>query len=220
MGFSYTLLNLHCIIYKQSSGTLIEAFCYKWQRVFEILIYVSKNWKNSSQQRKQIALQQMTGAWWKKSLSHWPPPLQHLSIITTDLMILRAFSNLNDSMILSHVRAHTCKRLALIYLCPGYLITDEHNFKILLFIYLRIFRFQLKHFHKLRNFEKSCLRCQLQFFTLLSHHMGFKLNSSSHLPGGERDKSLLLPELCPTSFSIIFGDSLPPEMDSNQENAE
>lgn len=162
MGFSYTLRNLHCIKYKQSFETLIEAFCYNWQKL-KILAYVSKTWKNSLVHSKESKLH----------LSQWevhlhvmekvfiiltPPLLQDLSIITTDLMILRAFSNLNDSMILSHVRTchvRTCKRqhTVLIYLCPGYLSTDEHNFLILLFIYLRIFRFEFKHFHKLKNFS-------------------------------------------------------------------
>lgn len=46
--------------------------------------------------------------------------------------------------------------------------------------------------------------CQVQFPTLLSHPKCFKLLSSLYLPGGERDKSQLLPELCPSGFSIIF----------------
>lgn len=150
-------LSLHNI---QSFGTLIEAFCYNCQRVLKILVYVSKTWKNSLVHRKESKLH----------LSRWlvhlyvmervsitlTPPVQHLSIAATDLMILSAFSNLNNSMVLTHVRTHTCKRLStvLIYhLCPGYLITDEHNFLILLFTYIRIFQFEFKHFHKLKNFS-------------------------------------------------------------------
>lgn len=112
----------------------------------------------SSQQRKQTAPQQMTGASAcdGKRLYHTDRPLlQDLSIITTDLMILWAFSSLNDSMILSHVRTHTCKRLSILFWFISVLATwSQMNIIFsILFIYLRIFMFEFKHFHKLRNFS-------------------------------------------------------------------